>query len=364
MSTAVQRIAAELRPNILDKLGLVTALRYEAKRFEQRSGTRCALFAPDEQPNMSPEVATGFFRIFQEALTNVARHSSASDVEATFRIQDGHCVLEVRDNGKGIDSNALLSPRSLGLLGMQERARQMGGRLLSGRALCRHCNTIERPHQHMRNSAIITRLLIADDHAVVRQGLAEILRQALGNATVTEAADTRQAIQQLLEQEFDVVLLDINMPGRGGLEVLQEARRICPRTPVLVLSAYSEEEFAFRAFKSGAAGYLNKQTSSDELVLAVKKLLAGGKYVTAAWAEKLVATMGGDLHQTPHEALSVRELQVLRLVALGKTLKEVADELCLSEKTVGVYRTRLSKKMGLSTNVELARYALKNGLVD
>lgn len=210
----------------------------------------------------------------------------------------------------------------------------------------------------------MSRVLIVDDHTVVRHGIKAMLAQMLGEVEVTEATDGRQAIQLLMDRRFDLVMLDLNLPDRSGLEVLHEAQRLCPKTPVLVLSAYAEEQFALRAFKSGASGYINKQCPSEELALAVKKLLAGGKYVTTSWAEKMVAAVGGDLSHAPHEALSDREYQILRMVAMGKTLKEIAVGLCLSEKTVGVYRSRITKKMGLSSNVDLTRYAVKHNLVD
>ena len=208
------------------------------------------------------------------------------------------------------------------------------------------------------------KVLIADDHEVVRHGLRDLLSREFGKLTVGEANDSREAVDLLAEQAWDLVLLDINMPGRGGLDVLAEARRLRPGAPVLILSSYPEEEFAVSAFKLGAAGYLNKQSASDELFVAVRKVLAGGKYVTALLAEKLAASVGGELNQAPHEALSNRELQVLRLVAVGRTIKEIAAELALSEKTIGTYRSRISEKLGLSTNVELARYALQHRLVE
>ena len=154
------------------------------------------------------------------------------------------------------------------------------------------------------------------------------------------------------------------MPGRNGLEVLTEIKRLHPRTPVLVVSAYPEEEFAIRSLKLGASGYLNKGSASDEVVAAARKVMAGGKYVTASLAEKLAATLGSDIQHALHESLSSRELQVLRMIASGKTIKEIASELALSEKTVGTYRGRISTKMGLATNVDLTRYALKHQLVD
>jgi two-component system, NarL family, invasion response regulator UvrY len=211
----------------------------------------------------------------------------------------------------------------------------------------------------------VIRVLIIDDHAIVRRGVRELLSDGLPSLEVGEAGDSREALQRLQESRWDLVLLDINLPGRGGLEVLQDARRIRPESPVLVLSAYAEEDFAVRAFKLGAAGYLCKTGASDELLTAANTVVAGGRYVTAALAERLAAVVGGDLRRASlHESLSGRELQVLRLIASGKTLKEIASELALSEKTVGTYRTRISEKMGLTSNVDLTRYAVKHGLVD
>ena len=207
-------------------------------------------------------------------------------------------------------------------------------------------------------------VLIADDHPVVRQGSRELLAREFPGLKTGEARDSREAVDLLMKQDWDLLLLDINMPGRSGLDVLEEARRLRPRMPVLVLSAYTEEEFAVRAFRLGAAGYLNKQCLPDELVAAVRKILAGGKYVTASLAEHLATLLGGEIRQAPHEVLSGRELLVLRRIALGRTLKEIAAELALTEKTVGTYRARITQKTGLSSKVEITRYALQHKLVD
>lgn len=207
-------------------------------------------------------------------------------------------------------------------------------------------------------------ILIVDDHEVVRHGLRDILQRRLDNVSVTEAVDSREAVRWLTEKAWDLVLLDINLPGRDGLEVLAEVRRRSPKTPVLVLTAYPEEQFAVRAFKMGAAGYLNKQCVSDELLAAVQRLLGGGKYVNASLAERLAGSLGDDATRDRHESLSSRELQVLRMVAAGKTIKEIAAELSLSEKTVATYRTRIGEKMHLASNVEIARYAVQHGLLD
>ncbi len=208
----------------------------------------------------------------------------------------------------------------------------------------------------------MTRILIADDHEVVRRGLRQILEDALGKIKVSEAQTAQEAIDFLIRQAFDLVLLDINMPGRSGLEVLEEIMNLRPKTAVLVLSVAPEEDYALRCLKLGASGYLSKRSASDELVAAVNKAMAGGKYITAALAERLAASMSGKSTDLPHGALSNRELEVLKLIAAGRTIKEIARELVLSEKTIATYRARVSEKMGLSTNVELARYAIQHRL--
>jgi len=210
----------------------------------------------------------------------------------------------------------------------------------------------------------MTRILIADDHELLRRGLKAILAEAFPDLVVGEAADARETLEAVEKKRWDIVLLDINMPGRSGLEILQDLRRLHPSVPVVVLSAFPEKDYAVRAFKLGAAGYVSKQSASGELLAAIRKGLAGGRYVTPLLAEVLAATISGAAPEAPHELLSNRELQVLRLVAQGKPLKQIAAELSLSEKTIGTYRMRISQKIGLSTNVELARYAVLHKLVD
>ena len=210
----------------------------------------------------------------------------------------------------------------------------------------------------------MTRILIADDHELVRRGLRQILADAFPDLVVAEAADARQTLEAAGKGAWDIVLLDINMPGRSGIEVLQDLKQLFPQLPVLVLTAYPEKDYAVRAFKLGAAGYVSKGSASGELIAAIRKALSGGRYVTASLAEALAATVAGDNTAVPHDAHSNRELQVLRLVALGKPLKEIAADLALSEKTIGTYRMRIARKLGLSTNVELARYATRHKLVD
>ena len=208
------------------------------------------------------------------------------------------------------------------------------------------------------------RILVADDHAIVRKGLKETLEEELGSLVFGEAENGRQVLELAEKKKWDMVLLDIGMEGRNGLEVLEDLRKGYPDLPVLVLSMYPESEFAVRALRKGAAGYLNKQSAPEELVAAVRKVLDGSRYITPAVAERLAAELQRENEKLPHELLSNRELQVMRLIAKGKTLKEIAEELSISVKTVGTYHTRLFEKMGLKSDVELTRYALLNKIVD
>jgi DNA-binding NarL/FixJ family response regulator len=210
----------------------------------------------------------------------------------------------------------------------------------------------------------MTRILIVDDHELVRRGLRQILAEAFADLVVEEASDARQALKAADSQPWDMVLLDINMPGRSGIDVLQDLRSSHPRLPVVVLSAFPEKDYALRVLKLGALGYVCKQSAGSELLAAVRKGLAGGRYITPALGEVLAASFAGESPAAPHELLSNRELQVLRAVAFGRSLKEIAAEMSLSEKTIGTYRLRISRKLGLGSNVELARYATIHKLVE
>ena len=205
------------------------------------------------------------------------------------------------------------------------------------------------------------RILIADDHALLREGLKQILVEAFPQAEFRETGTTQDTLDCLRQGPWSVVVLDIFMPGRSGLEILQAARQLFPDLPVLVLSSAPEEQLAIRVLKAGASGYLNKQAAPANLVQAVKKVMAGGKYISAAVAERLAAEVGRP-SQTPHEKLSDREFQVMLQIVAGKSLKEVASELSLSVKTISTFHTRLWEKLGVKNDVELVHYALEHGL--
>jgi DNA-binding NarL/FixJ family response regulator len=208
------------------------------------------------------------------------------------------------------------------------------------------------------------RVLIADDHALMRKGLKETLDEEVGGLMFGEAENSAQVVQMVADQKWDLVLLDINMEGRSGLDALADIRELRPKLPVLILSMYPEADFAVRALKAGAAGYISKRLASDELVAAVNKVLEGGRYITAAVAEQLAADLDRESGRAPHETLSNREFQILQMIATGKSLKEIAGALGISVKTVGTYHGRLLNKMDMSSDIELTRYALLNKLVD
>jgi DNA-binding NarL/FixJ family response regulator len=210
----------------------------------------------------------------------------------------------------------------------------------------------------------VTRVLIVDDHEIARRGLEQSLAGKIPGLSFGEAATPEEATSRLAEAAWDLVLLDLNLGGRGGVELLGEVRRLWPKLRVLVVSSYAEEEFALRCLRLGADGYVTKTSGSAEILAAVRRVLAGGKYVTASLAERLATAVSGGLEPPSHDVLSARELQVLKLVAVGRTLKEVAAELHVSERTAATYRARIAEKLGLSSAVEIARFALRNKLVD
>lgn len=208
------------------------------------------------------------------------------------------------------------------------------------------------------------KVLIADDHAVVRSGLKQILDETGGEIQVQgEAANGREVLEKIQAQDWDVLVLDITMPGRSGLDILKDIRQLKPKLPILILSMHAEEQFATRMLKAGASGYLNKESAPEELVKAIRKVYEGGKYVSPAQAERMVSELTSATGKAPHELLSDREYEILCLIASGKTATQIAKQLCLSVKTVSTYRTRILDKMKLETNAQLTHYAIKSGLV-
>ena len=208
------------------------------------------------------------------------------------------------------------------------------------------------------------RILIVDDHDVIRDGVKRILDKLLGEVSFGEASTASEALERVRERDWDVVVLDLSLGGRDGLEVLKEMKQMRPRLPVLILSMHAEELFARRALKAGAAGYITKNSPRAELAAAINKVINGGIYISPALAEKLVVDLRRSADRPPHETLSDREFEVLRLLASGKTVGEIADLLSLSVGTISTYRARILEKMDMRTNAELTYYAIQNKLVD
>ena len=207
------------------------------------------------------------------------------------------------------------------------------------------------------------KILIADDHPIVRAGFKQVISDMPDMLVADEAGNGQEVLNLIGKKDYDLVLLDISMPGRSGLEILKDLKSEKPKLPVLILSIYPEEQYAIRALRAGASGYMTKASAPNELILAIRKISEGGKYISASLAEKLAYYLDGDATKPPHETLSDREYQVMLMIASGKTVTEIANELCLSVKTISTYRTHILEKMRMKNNAEMTLYALQNKLV-
>jgi len=210
----------------------------------------------------------------------------------------------------------------------------------------------------------VIKLLIADDHVIFREGLKHILEEHPDILVGDEAGNGQEVLDYIWKNEYDMILLDIGMPGMPALEVLKQVKNERPRLPVLVLSMYPEDQYAVRFIRAGASGYLTKESAPEELITAIRKITAGRKYITSSVAEKLADEVEPDAEKPAHHTLSDREFEVFRLIASGKTVKQIADDLFLSVKTISTYRSRILEKMKMKTNAELMHYALKQHMLD
>jgi DNA-binding NarL/FixJ family response regulator len=207
-------------------------------------------------------------------------------------------------------------------------------------------------------------VLVADDHAIVRRGVRQILEETADIMVAGEAATAAELWSMVGEGTFHAVVLDVNLPGRSGLELLADIKRVRPELPVLILTVYSEDQYAVRALKAGASGFLTKESAPEKLIDAVRKIVQGGRFITPEVAERLATSVVRGSDGPPHEALSDREFQILKMIGSGKTVSQIGRELSLSVKTISTHRTRILKKMNLKTNSELTHYAIRNGLVE
>jgi DNA-binding NarL/FixJ family response regulator len=210
----------------------------------------------------------------------------------------------------------------------------------------------------------VIKVLVADDHAIVRRGLRQILDETKDILVGAEAGSASEVLRLVREERFSAIILDISLPGASGLELLGDIRKERPELPVLVLTVHSEDQYAVRAIKAGAAGFLTKESAPERLIDAVRKVAGGGRYVGPQLAERLASALAADGKGAPHERLSDREFEILKMLASGRTVSQVAQELALSVKTVSTHRTRILRKMGMRTNAELTSYAVRSGLVD
>ena len=208
------------------------------------------------------------------------------------------------------------------------------------------------------------RILLADDHEVVRKGLMKVLAESLQPIKVDEARNGQEAVSKVGKSEYDLVVLDIKMPGKGGLDALKEIKQHRPKLPVLILSMHPEDQFAIRAMRAGASGYITKECASDELVLAIRKALKGEKYISGSLAQILAGELDSNSEKPPHENLSDREFQVMVMIASGKPVGAISKELCLSVKTISSYRANILLKTKMKNNAEITHYAIKNKLVE
>jgi DNA-binding NarL/FixJ family response regulator/two-component sensor histidine kinase len=364
---SVRRIAADLRPVMLDDLGLIPAIEWLANDFTNRYGIDVKREVETGDGRFSPAGATALFRIVQEALTNVARHADATLVTLSLRAKDQAFVLSIADNGQGAHRTAEPAAKSFGLLGVRERAHMLGGAVdihtSHGKGFVLTV-TYSGGHCTSAGEANMTRVLIADDHALVRDGLRHILKSTSGFEVIGEANDSPSTIALIRERAADVLVLDLSMPGRNGVELIKQIKEEMPTLRILVLTMHAEQQYAVRAFKAGASGYLTKESASAELVAAVTKVAAGGVYVSLAMAERFAQSLNEPTDLLPHQRLSDREFDVLKRIAAGQTITEIAAELCVSSKTISTYKTRILEKMQMPHEAALVRYAMRHKLVN
>jgi PAS domain S-box-containing protein len=355
--SASRRIAADLRPLMLDDLGLADAAQWLVEDFAKRSGIRLDVSIPDGSAfeSLPKGPATVVYRAIQESLTNIARHSGAKNA---WVMLDRGRRPRYRTGRPG--EGALARPAR------HARARRLLRRLARDRACAarRHARdgAGARDAGARRDGArAVTRVLIADDHQIVREGLRRILA-GLGDIEVAaEAANGDEALALVRAYDYDVAVLDLSMPGLAGLDLVKRLKIERPKLKILVLSMHGEQQYAARALKAGASGYLTKDSAAQQLVGAIRKVAGGGVHVSEAAAAGLLAASGGD--GPPHSRLSDREFEVFRLLASGSSPGEIARQLHLSVKTVSTHKTRVLEKLGLGSTAELVRYALEQKLL-
>jgi len=368
----VRKIATELRPKILDELGLNAAVKWFTEEFQKRTGINCELITDAEEVELDANRKVAVFRIVQEALNNVVRHARAQSVKVKLVKLPPHkrasdepeLRVEVTDDGVGIPTELLIQPASIGLTGMRERAEQFGGETKIQSEIGKGTTVTAYLSIPKSRPSSKIKVLLADDHPVARKGILKILDSASDISVVDEAENGQEVLRLADEKHYDVLVLDISMPGIGGLEALKVLKKRNPGIRVLIMSARSEEEYGLRAIKAGASGYLTKDSAPEKLVEAIRKLGMGLRYITPTIAALLADAFEYKGDQPVAELLSDREYQVMMLIVRGKTNNEIGDELFLSPKTISTYRGRILMKLNLKRSKDLIQYAIDHKLFD
>ena len=352
----VRRLAVELRPKALDDFGLVPAIERLVETFREQTGIEVDLEPRLGETRLPAEVETTLYRITQEALTNVVKHAQARHVSIVLTRRNGAVAAVIEDDGRGFDE---AGSNGLGLIGMQRargpRRRAARGRILVG---LRH-DAVDRGAGH-----VTIRVLVVDDHAVVRSGLRRVLEAEDDIEVVAEAGDLREAVFEARAHKPDVILMDVVMPGGSGIEATPAVLKEAQEAKVLMLSMQDDPQYVREAFAAGASGYVLKEAADAEVVDAVREVANGGRYVHPALGARLIQAEAQERAEAESDPLSDREREVLRLLALGHTNQEIAKMLYLSVRTVETHRAHIMQKLRLTTRAELVRYALEHGLLE
>ncbi len=354
----VRRLAVELRPSALDDFGLVSAVERLAETFREQSGLRVDLEARLGDERLPPESETALYRVVQEALTNIIKHAQAGRVSILLQ-RKGDAVVAI-DRGRRLRVRPRQDAEGRTRAGRHARARRARGRPAPGRIVRR------RRHDARRRGAggVTIRVLIVDDHAVVRTGLRRVLDAEADIETVGEAADAERAVFEAIENEPDVVLLDVMMPGKSGIEGMPAVLQAVPGVKVLVLSMQDDPRYVREAFDAGASGYVLKEAADTEVVRAVRAVAGGDRYVHPSLGARLFEADAEERRRAEDDPLSDREREVLRLLALGHTNQEIATMLFISVRTAETHRAHIMQKLQLGSRAELVRYAIAEGLLE
>ena len=356
----VREIVRGLRPQALDEFGLRSALITLAAGVTERSGIRVRTRLSPDVPALEPEQDLAVYRVAQESLTNVARHAGAREAELALELDDHDTVvLRVTDDGRGIGDSV---GEGVGLGGMRERALLVGGRLVvrrreaAGPRCGSRCRRMSVP--------LRTRILVADDHTVVRRGLRMVLDAEPDLSVVAEASDGIEAVERGLRDDVDLAVLDVAMPRRTGLQAARELARHRPQMRVLMLSMHDVEEYCFEALKAGASGYVLKTVADRDLVEACRATMRGESFLYPPTVRSLMRAYMEDPERPAPGPLSPREREVAKLVAEAHTTEQIAELLVISPRTVERHRENILAKLGMRDRVELTRWAIRHGLVE